>query len=207
MKHMREDSDGTSVIQCLLRIFDALGFGIVLIGSGKKVLHFNHRIETHLGAGLMIRLGHLSATDSASDQVLQNMLDSHLAGEAQPRQALGLHRKELRPLILRMVSLGEEASDALDGASVIAILVDPEYCPEPAPELLQQAFSLTRKEGAVAIQLMCGDTLQGIAKQTGIGIGTIRAQTKAIFAKTETKRQAELVGLLTRLAVISSNAH
>ena len=34
-------------------------------------------------------------------------------------------------------------------------------------------------------------------------MGTVRSQTKAVFAKTHTHRQAELVALLTRLAMIS----
>src|SRR5215210_69916 len=44
-----------------------------------------------------------------------------------------------------------------------------------------------------------------VAEQNGVSVGTIRSQTKAIFAKTETNRQAELVGLLTRLALISED--
>ncbi|MGO4570902.1 helix-turn-helix transcriptional regulator [Microvirga sp. 2TAF3] len=187
-----------------MSIFDALGFGSILLGDGRRVLNFNRHIQQHFGAGLTVQSGYLSATDAKSDRILQGVLAAHFDGIEKPRGALGLHRAELRPLILRILSLGENIRSALGGARLIAIVVDPEYCPEPMPELLPQVFGLTKKETQVAIQLMCGNTLQEIAQNTGIGLGTIRTQTKAILAKTETKRQAELVGLLTRLAVVSA---
>ena len=42
-------------------------------------------------------------------------------------------------------------------------------------------------------------------EHNAVSVGTIRSQTKAIFAKTQTHRQAELIGLLTRLALISED--
>jgi DNA-binding CsgD family transcriptional regulator len=49
--------------------------------------------------------------------------------------------------------------------------------------------------------------LEEIAAANDVSLGTVRSQIKAVFAKTHTHRQAELVGLLTRLALISeSNA-
>ena len=55
--------------------------------------------------------------------------------------------------------------------------------------------------------MVCGKSLQDIAKASGVSLGTVRSQTKAVLAKTHTNRQAELVALLARLAMISeSNA-
>ncbi len=39
-----------------------------------------------------------------------------------------------------------------------------------------------------------------IAADRGIKIGTVRAHTKTVFSKTQTRGQAELTGVLTRLA-------
>ena len=49
----------------------------------------------------------------------------------------------------------------------------------------------------------CGKSLQDIAEASGVSIGTVRSQAKAVLTKTDTHRQAELVALLTRLAMIS----
>ncbi|MCB5175403.1 helix-turn-helix transcriptional regulator [Microvirga lenta] len=205
MAHTRSAPVAASTLDCFGRIFDALGFGTLVIGPDLQILHFNRLAKQHFGAGLHIKAGGLAASDPASDKVLQNILREHRDGASEARSALGLGRIDRRPLILRIVDIAGDMRPVFEGAALVAVLVDPETCPEPSPVLLQQLFGLTRKEARVATRLMCGLTVQEIAKEAGVSVGTIRAQIKAVFAKTGTKRQAELVGLMTRLAVISKD--
>ncbi len=81
-------------------------------------------------------------------------------------------------------------------------MVDLDECSEPKIETLQAIFGLTKAEARLAIELACGQTLEDIADEHGVSISTARVQLKSIFAKTGTSRQAELVALLTRLAVL-----
>jgi DNA-binding CsgD family transcriptional regulator len=203
MTHFDAAQTEMTALECFGRIFDALGFSTVVIGPDGQVMHVSQLAEQHLGVGLAIRSGALAATDPGSDGVLQSILKQHVDGGRPERAALGLHRVERRPLILRLVELIDGMRPVFDGAKVVAVMVDPEICPEPSPALLQQIFGLTRKEAQVATKLICGTTLQEMAKETRVSVGTVRTQAKAVFAKTGTKRQAELVGILTRLAVIS----
>ena len=53
--------------------------------------------------------------------------------------------------------------------------------------------------------MLCGQSLDEIAAANDVSPATVRSQTKAVFAKTHTHRQAQLVGLLTRLALISES--
>lgn len=191
---------------CFVRIFDALGFGAILIGDGGKTLRLGRMAAQHIGNGLAVRAGGLVATDAASDRLLQDILARNLNGAEQVRDALGLRRREMRPLVLRVVAVPQDMSALFEGAKLVAVLADPEICPEPPPGFLHQVFGLTRREALVATGLMCGDTLHEIADKAGVSLGTVRVQTKAALAKTGTKRQAELVGLLARLAVISYGA-
>lgn len=204
----RREASGAAATagDCFVRIFDAIGFGSILIGDQGKILRLGRLAEQHVGNGLIVRAGVLAATDAGSDQVLQQIIAGNLNGKVPKRDALGLRRIEMRPLILRVVPLPQDMSTIFDGAKLVAVLVDPDNCPEPPPGFLNQVFGLTRREALVATGLMCGDTLHQIADKAGVGIGTVRAQTKAALAKTGTKRQAELVGLLARLAVISYGA-
>jgi DNA-binding CsgD family transcriptional regulator len=121
------------------------------------------------------------------------------------REAIALKRPDSRPLIARVVPVDGEAQAQLDGAALVLLLIDPEDCPQPSFSILKQVFDLTKTEARIATQLLCGQTMQEVAEHNGVSIGTIRSQTKAIFAKTQTNRQAELVGLLTRLALISED--
>src|SRR5215212_10737144 len=138
---------------------------------------------------------------------LRTMLDQSLKyGERERgwrREAIGLKRADKRPVIARVIPVEGEACTLLDGAALVVLFVDPEDCPDLSHSLLQQVFGLTKSEARLASGLLCGQSLQEIAEASGVSVGTVRSQAKAVFAKTHTHRQAELVGLLTRLALIS----
>ena len=75
----------------------------------------------------------------------------------------------------------------LDGASAIE------------PTALRQLFDLTHSEARLAVRLATGEAFSTAAMALGIGRETARTHLRALFAKTGTHRQAELVALLARL--------
>jgi DNA-binding CsgD family transcriptional regulator len=62
-------------------------------------------------------------------------------------------------------------------------------------------FGLTPAEAALADDIIHGVTLEHCAEARGTSIHTVRNQLRALLAKTGTKRQSELVGLLAPFAV------
>jgi DNA-binding CsgD family transcriptional regulator len=208
MQHVASVQQALSpLVSILFRIFTALNCGAILLDSNKRTIHLSKRARDHLGEALSTKNDRLHATDRGCDALFQTMLDQALKyGERERdwrREAIGLKREDKRPVIARVVSVGGEAYDLLDGAALVVILLDPEDCPEPSHALLQQVFGLTRGEARLASQMLCGKSLQDIAEASGVSIGTVRSQAKAVLTKTDTHRQAELVALLTRLAMIS----
>ena len=69
----------------------------------------------------------------------------------------------------------------------------------PATWILRNLYGLTAAEIAVAERLMNGDTPQQAAAALGIKLSTARFHLGALFRKTDTRRQAELVRLLLSL--------
>ena len=193
----------------LFRVFDALCCGAILLDNRKAPIHLNERARKCLREGLSAARGPLCATHRTSDVLLQTVLDQMLKyGRSHTewrREAVALTRDDRRPLIARVVPVEGEAQAHLDGAALVLLLIDPEDCPQPSFGILKQVFDLTRTEARIAGQLLCGQTMQEVAERNQVSVGTIRSQTKTIFAKTQTHRQAELVGLLTRLALISED--
>jgi DNA-binding CsgD family transcriptional regulator len=61
-------------------------------------------------------------------------------------------------------------------------------------------LGLTPAEGALAIALAQGETLDGYAVRTGRSLGTVRVQLRTLFSKTDTHRQSELLLLVRRVA-------
>lgn len=72
--------------------------------------------------------------------------------------------------------------------------------PIPAEARLQDLFGLTRAEVRLAQGLARGESLEEVALSLNIRMTTARTQLAAIFAKTDTRRQAKLVAILSRIA-------
>lgn len=72
--------------------------------------------------------------------------------------------------------------------------------PAPSGRLLQKCFHLTPAETRLARIIARGEPLECAAQALGIKLPTARTQLAAVFAKTDTRRQPQLVALLSRLA-------
>jgi DNA-binding CsgD family transcriptional regulator len=86
--------------------------------------------------------------------------------------------------------------------SCIVLLLSRETCPHPNPLRLQQLFGLTEAETQLATSLVSGMTPLEIASRSKLSRSTIRSQLAALFLKTDTKRQSELVALLGHVSVL-----
>jgi DNA-binding CsgD family transcriptional regulator len=115
---------------------------------------------------------------------------------------LQLHNAAARVALLR-----ESAATLVEAQSptqsICAPVVDParlEDFPIPPEEVLKRLYDLTPAEARLAQGLAGGDSLDEVASGLGIRITTARTQLAAIFAKTDTRRQAKLVAVLCHLA-------
>ena len=68
----------------------------------------------------------------------------------------------------------------------------------PQAAFLKCRFDLTPAEARIVLRLVAGDSLRCAANALGITYGTVRTQLKAVFQKTGTCRQAELVIVVIR---------
>ena len=89
----------------------------------------------------------------------------------------------------------------LDDTSVV-ILLDLDARPEPSPQTLQRLFKLTAAETQLAVEIARGKNLLDIARARRLSRTTVRSQLAALFVKTQTRRQADLVSLLGRIALL-----
>jgi DNA-binding CsgD family transcriptional regulator len=80
--------------------------------------------------------------------------------------------------------------------TVMTVIIDPEAATAPSSEMLQALYGLTKAEACLARRLVMGDRLEDYAHHAGISMNTARTHLKAVFAKTDTDRQADLIRLL-----------
>ena len=87
-------------------------------------------------------------------------------------------------------------SDFFSPGRVILLLTDLRSPLRPEATQFGVAFGLTVAETRLAAKLASGAGLGAAASSLGVSRETARSQLKAVFAKTNTRRQAELAGLL-----------
>ena len=104
-----------------------------------------------------------------------------------------------RPLIVRAMPAGEEHDPS---ASTVIILIDLEAYPQPTIVALQQMFGLSEAEADLALRMAAGATPAAVATEKGVKLSTVKSQLASLFAKTQTSRQAELIALLARVALL-----
>jgi DNA-binding CsgD family transcriptional regulator len=189
----------------ILGVLDSLRCGGFLLDLRARVLSLNSIAFGCLGDGLVLEGECLSATNRETDHRLRRLVAAELKprkGSEQP-QTVAVQRGGRLPLIVRPHRLRDGAERAPNPASLLLLVIDPEQWLAPPREMLMQTFALTRAEADVAIGVVSGRTLAQVAGDRDIKIGTVRAHLKAVFAKTHTHSQADLMGVLTRLALLA----
>jgi DNA-binding CsgD family transcriptional regulator len=82
------------------------------------------------------------------------------------------------------------------GPAALVLVVDPDSDPLPDTLILRQLYGLTTTEATVARLLVHGHCPTAIADQLSLSLATVKTHLRAIFDKTGTHRQAELVAHL-----------
>ena len=103
-----------------------------------------------------------------------------------------------RPLQVLIAPMRGGASSLLEGR-VLVLVTDPETSPVHPDGVLRALYGLTPAETEVANGLLMGYSLEEIARLRRVSISTVRTQMKSLLEKTETRRQGELVRLLSTL--------
>ncbi|MFT8242879.1 helix-turn-helix transcriptional regulator [Roseomonas sp. BN140053] len=109
---------------------------------------------------------------------------------------------EAAPWIVQVLPLRRGEHGALAGFSGAMLLVsDAGNRATPSPALLRHLLDLTPAEAALAVALTRGETLASYATARRLSVETARTHLASIRRKTGCRRQADLVALISRVAV------
>jgi len=191
-------------LEGLLEGLDMLACGGILVGGSGLMLKANRKAEALLRCGgLRLAHGQVSACDAQADAALHELVAAVLHPQpvqgTEPRGPILVPSPARCPLIVHAAPLAQ-ARDAPRPASAILMIVDPNEHLETATSLLRQAFGLSRAEACLAVEIGLGRDIREIALARRVSEGTIRAQLRSVFGKTDTHRQAQLTALVARLA-------
>jgi DNA-binding CsgD family transcriptional regulator len=192
--------DLQDIARSVLRAFEWLGYAGLLLGIEGEILGANTRAQVLLGEGSSIFDTPGGGTPKDMNQRLRHLIEAALvANPTSGSASIMLPRKHGRPVIACAYTLGGKQARSEGDVSAILMLIDPDETRGPATHVLRDGFGLTGSEVALALGLFRGQTLKEIAQVRNTSIATIRVQLRSLFAKTSTRRQAELVALLARI--------
>lgn len=190
-------------IAAALDIVDA---GIFLVDADMRVAHVNMAGDAMVKEGdIALRSGKLAFRDDRASRQVAAAVALALAaarGEAnlphaehmevpRPNSDSGPYRVSLHPLPLGTGNV------KLATRSQIAVVVRaPGRSGTDVARRLQTTFRLTPSEAALGAALAVGASLADFAQQRSVAMSTVRSQLKALYEKTDTNRQGELVARL-----------
>ncbi len=189
----------------MLEAFAHVGWGAILIGNEGRVVALNGEAQRLVGRDFFLAHGQIATVNRNANRELQRLIGSALSAEngssnAMMQEATLLSRPEGRPLMAYALPIRGSGKESVRSVKSVVVFIDPDKRREPTASILQRMFGLTPAETQVALNVARGYDLQDIASDQAISLGTVRQYLKGVFAKTDTRRQAELAMLLVRLA-------
>ena len=187
-------------LELIGRFLDRLGRSLIIVDGRCCVLYWTRGAAKLLGAvwsadyftGLLvhdpIEGGRFQA--AVSESILRGTTSK-----------LHLTRIASRPLEATVFPLSHFDLAATSQVRFAAILVaDTLVKPRIDKRNLMDLYGLTATEAKLASDLSLGKRVAEIAQDRSVSIATVRAQVRAVLAKTETHRQLDLVRLLSQIA-------
>ena len=192
---------------------DQLHLGVAHLDSGGQITYVNAAADRLFSSERVFRVTRkkLSGVDLLENNQIQGavnlamgvryngILNANGVPQASVLNLFG--QNEMRPWTVSFAPT--PATDAFNGLfrdssapKVIICISDQQPVTDIHAETVAKAFNLTPQETFVASRIAAGDTLKSLADETGRSVETYRTHTKAIFAKTGTSSQADIVRLV-----------
>lgn len=185
-----------------LRTLERFGCPALLIDGRGRVSRSNRQAEDLFCKDFGLRHGRLWTSSGASlarlDQFIAQIVHSRPATSAMPAPVI-VARGGNPWLLVEAMQVTMASLDVFDGCRAIVVVSDLTRPGFTDAALLDLVFGLTPAESRLAAALCEGQDIAAIAAAFGISRQTARSQLKAIFAKTGSRRQAELVARLAQI--------
>lgn len=184
----------------LTSIMDRLRVGIILCAATGEVRWHNRAANAMIfdGAPLTIAGGRLRGSSADGRHRLAQLLSSSSSNGMTTACFRQPNGEMLQAIALPRDALGGLAADgwADETGGVALILIDPAQAPLLSEGHVMSLFDLTPAEARLSVALCQGASLAEYAEARGVSVGTVRIQMKRILEKTDSRRQADLVGKL-----------
>jgi len=178
---------------------DAAPTPVVLVDEGLGIVHANSSGRDLLAErdGIVEARGRLSLPTAEQSHTLRTML-AELGDEAGIGHSAGIAlARNAGPALLHVLPLrhGPFRGALAPSAAGAVFIATGSSRLAPPRDALAALYGLTPAESRVLAAIAAGATPLETAQQLGVGLGTARTHLLRLFAKTGTRRQADLIRL------------
>jgi DNA-binding CsgD family transcriptional regulator len=194
---------GRTAILSVTNALDLVQRPALALDRHGRLLGANRKMEAYVGREILVRNNRLVLHDSRADSELSEVIDRLKETsdvQACRLDAIIVRREGRRPLVLKALPVPPAARSPFLGARAVLVLNDLEGTAAVNPDMFGKVFELTPAQAKLAGKLATGSSMETAAAEMGVTVETARSHLKAIFNRTGTHRQGELVALLNRLS-------
>ncbi len=165
--------------QQLMRVFDEIDYGMLIIDAQGRILHANHlgRHELANGRIVMSYGNSLLGSNATLTAQIQQAMESSFRGQ---RKLLMLTEGD-KELSLAFTPLSHPLE--ADAPSVLVMMSRQNVCDNLAVRMFARTLNLSPSEESVLLGLCRGWQIAEIAKSHGVAESTIRSQIKTLREK------------------------
>ena len=191
---------GLETMQSSVLALSGLGLPAAVLDAGGRAITMNDQFADMDDGPLLRNIGRVRFNNPRTQEILDKVLatrtpDTHAWTITQSFPVSGAGHDERH--VFHIMPIRGIAHDLFTGAAWILFATPVRRPQTPDPEILQGLFDLTPAEARVASQLVAGLAVRDISEHNNVSADTVRMHLKSVFSKTGTRRQAELVGLLS----------
>jgi len=193
---------GQSVLRATTNALNLVRQPAVIVDRLGFVLDTNAIAEELFDDEIRVHNRRLCVADRHARAELERFVDAIRVGadtDPLPTDPIVVRRQIKPPVLIRVLPIEAAARSPFLGARALLILLDLGERAAPDCGSLARVFGLTAAEAKLASLIGAGESIEHAAERLGISSLTARGQLKAVFSKTSTHRQGELVALLSRL--------
>ncbi len=181
---------------------EMLGLPALVFNEHGKVSAANELIEGQTGLIHWRAHNQIALVDRNANVQFQHALAT-LGGEGpSPIRSFAIRSEfDVPAMVAHVIPVRRSARDIFAQCAGVLMLTPLTQSEAPSVELVQSLFDLTPAEARVARSLTAGHSVEQIAADGAVSLNTIRTQVRGVLEKTGCTRQAEVVSLLSGIAM------
>ncbi|MGV7217457.1 helix-turn-helix transcriptional regulator [Bradyrhizobium sp. UFLA05-112] len=186
----------------IISVLDAINCPAIWMDRNGSVLAVSAKASKLFDGELFVRARRLYVRGLQSRIKLEELLNRvRLASSSQKifSSHVVIHLSDRRPIVIEAIWQDWNCQSSSCDTGALLLLTDLNEVPVISQVSLMEIFGLTRAQAHLARLLVMGKSLKEVAREMNIAPGTARNHLKAVFVRTATKRQGELISLLSRL--------